>query len=319
MAERAQPCAPHRTRGSVRRARQAALHPRPRDGLARTLPHAEAAARSRPLAGSSSGPVPSPPAARRDRDNPIPRIGAAALLGDVGRPRVRRPSRDRAGPDRTTRQGAAIFCSRPKGGICSMPRTTCCAARVRTKKFIQDAHTAPPLKHAGESALAELTDLSPPPLPAFAVAARDWRIVAQTHELVETDRDQASHIVETWSYDPAALSTAHTVDPLSLYAQFHDHRDERVSMAAETTFGRNAVVTEIDKFREHFALGPADQLCPRSLGADPAAHELGPLGSRVRKRPNTATNGKQTTSWPRLRRRCHDDEVLPADLPPASS
>ena len=49
----------------------------------------------------------------------------------------------------------------------------------------------------------------------------------------ETDRDQASHIVETWSYDPAALSTARTVDPLSLYAQFHDHRDERVSMAAE--------------------------------------------------------------------------------------
>ena len=104
---------------------------------------------------------------------------------------------------------------------------------VRTEKFIRNARAAPPLKHAGESALAELTDLSPPPLPAFAVAASDWRIVAQTHELVETDRAQASHIVETWSYDPAALSTAHTVDPLSLYAQFHDHRDERVSMAAE--------------------------------------------------------------------------------------
>ena len=104
---------------------------------------------------------------------------------------------------------------------------------VRTEKFIRDVHAAPPLKHAGESALAELTDLSPPPLPAFAVAATDWKSVAQAHELVETDRDQASHIVETWSYDPAALSTARTVDPLSLYAQFHDHRDERVSMAAE--------------------------------------------------------------------------------------
>ena len=104
---------------------------------------------------------------------------------------------------------------------------------VRTEKFIRDTHAAPPLKHAGESALAELTNLSPPPLPAFAVAATDWKIVAQACELVETDRDQASHIVETWSYDPAALSAAHTVDPLSLYAQFHDHRDERVSMAAE--------------------------------------------------------------------------------------
>ena len=104
---------------------------------------------------------------------------------------------------------------------------------VRTEKFVRDAHAPPPLKHAGESALAELTDLSPPPLPAFAVAASEWKIVAQTHELVETDRDRASHIVETWSYDPAALSTAHIVDPLSLYAQFRDHRDERVSMAAE--------------------------------------------------------------------------------------
>ena len=104
---------------------------------------------------------------------------------------------------------------------------------VRTEKFIRDVHAAPPLKRAGESALAELTDLSPPPLPAFAVAATIWKSVAQTHEFVDTDRDRASHIVETWSYDPAALSIAHTVDPLSLYAQFHDHRDERVSMAAE--------------------------------------------------------------------------------------
>ena len=104
---------------------------------------------------------------------------------------------------------------------------------VRTEKFIRDVHAAPPLKRAGESALAELTDLSAPQLSTLAVAATNWKSVAQTHKLVDTDRDQASHIVETWSYDPAALSTAHTVDPLSLYAQFHDHRDERVSMAAE--------------------------------------------------------------------------------------
>ncbi|MCY4599961.1 MAG: hypothetical protein OXF27_08570, partial [Acidobacteria bacterium] len=104
---------------------------------------------------------------------------------------------------------------------------------VRTEKFIRDVYAAPPLKHAGESALAELTALSPPPLPAFAVAASDWRIVAQTHGLVQTDQDRASQVVETWSYDPAALSSTQTVDPLSLYAQFHDHRDERVSMAAE--------------------------------------------------------------------------------------
>ena len=104
---------------------------------------------------------------------------------------------------------------------------------VRTEKFVQDAHLDLPLKHAGESALSELTELSPPLLETFAVAASDWKTVAQTCCLVETERDQAVHIVETWAYDPAGLSTAHTVDPLSLYAQFRDHRDERVSMAAE--------------------------------------------------------------------------------------
>ena len=39
--------------------------------------------------------------------------------------------------------------------------------------------------------------------------------------------------METRSYDPAALFAAQTVDPMSLYAQFHDHRDEHVSEAAE--------------------------------------------------------------------------------------
>ena len=104
---------------------------------------------------------------------------------------------------------------------------------VRTEKFVRNGHVVPPLKHSGETALAELTDLSPPRQVAFAVAASDWKMIAQTCGLVETGRDQAAHIVETWAYDPAGLSTARTVDPLSLYAHFRNHRDERVSMAAE--------------------------------------------------------------------------------------
>ncbi len=104
---------------------------------------------------------------------------------------------------------------------------------IRTRKYIQVVHAAPPLKRAGESALAELTDLSPPQVDSFATAASDWKVFAQTRGLVETDRDQAAQIIETWTYDPVALSTAHIVDPLSLYAQFHDHGDERISMAAD--------------------------------------------------------------------------------------
>ena len=75
--------------------------------------------------------------------------------------------------------------------------------------------------------------MSPPPLDAFAVAAGDWKTIAQACGFVETGRGQAARIVETWAYDPAGLSAARTVDPLSLYAHFRNHRDERVSMAAE--------------------------------------------------------------------------------------
>lgn len=104
---------------------------------------------------------------------------------------------------------------------------------VRAEKFIRDAGISPPFKLAGEGALAHLTELSPPPLKAFAVPASDWKVAVRTCGLVETERDRASYIVETWSYAPDALSAAPTVDPLSLYAQFHGHRDERVSMAAD--------------------------------------------------------------------------------------
>ena len=111
---------------------------------------------------------------------------------------------------------------------------------VRTRKFVRDGHIPGPLKHAGESALSDLTDLSPPPRETFAVAASDWKALAQTCGLVETDTEQAAHIVETWAYDPADLSDAPTVDPLSLYVQFRNHRDERVSMAAERLLERIA-------------------------------------------------------------------------------
>ncbi len=104
---------------------------------------------------------------------------------------------------------------------------------VRAVKFIRDGHIGPILKRAGESALAELTDLSPPRIDTWAVAAGDWKAVAETGGFVETDEYDAAFIVETWSYDPAGLSDDPVVDSLSLYAQFRDHDDERIAMAVE--------------------------------------------------------------------------------------
>ncbi|MGI9249695.1 MAG: hypothetical protein ACR2PR_00615 [Pseudohongiellaceae bacterium] len=104
---------------------------------------------------------------------------------------------------------------------------------VRSEKFVRGSITKGALKLAGESALSERTELSAPPVTTFAVVASDWKKIAQAHDLVETGQYEADCIVETWAYNPAALSDAPIVDPLSLHAQFHDHQDERVSIAAD--------------------------------------------------------------------------------------
>ena len=89
------------------------------------------------------------------------------------------------------------------------------------------------LKLAGETALAQLTDLAPPRKETFAVGASDWKSVVETFGLVEGDESEPQFMVETWSYDPAGLSDGSVVDPLSLYVQFHDHQDERIAIEAD--------------------------------------------------------------------------------------
>lgn len=103
---------------------------------------------------------------------------------------------------------------------------------VRSLKFVR-GNTFASLKVAGETALSQLTGLARPRIDTFAVGASNWKEVSQNLRLIEVSREEADHIVEAWSYDPAALSDTPVVDALSLYAQFRDHRDERVAMAAD--------------------------------------------------------------------------------------
>lgn len=103
---------------------------------------------------------------------------------------------------------------------------------VRALKFVRGSIDSLPLPVAGEMALARLTDLAHPRIETFAVAASHWKTVSHALGLVEVERHAADCIVETWSYDPTALSDSRTVDSLSLYTQFRDHGDERVAMAA---------------------------------------------------------------------------------------
>ena len=91
----------------------------------------------------------------------------------------------------------------------------------------------PAMLRAGETALADLTDLAPPERPTYAILATGWQEFFRKHDIENVnDIEAADALIETWRYDPHTLSRGETVDPLSLHAQFRDHADERVAQAA---------------------------------------------------------------------------------------
>lgn len=104
---------------------------------------------------------------------------------------------------------------------------------VQSTRFARFQVSIPPMKIAGETALSHITGLSPPELPVYAIGGDDWkRLSAGDIDELET-RDQADASIEVWLYRPELLSEYATVDPLSLYAQFRDHPNERIAKAAE--------------------------------------------------------------------------------------
>lgn len=91
-----------------------------------------------------------------------------------------------------------------------------------------------PAKLAGESALSAYTALAAPRVPRLAVAAADWNQLVRDHGLRDRERgDPQTDEIETWAYNPAALSNGSSVDRLSLHLSLRDHPDERVSQAAD--------------------------------------------------------------------------------------
>lgn len=91
----------------------------------------------------------------------------------------------------------------------------------------------PDMLRAGEAALADLTNLSPPEKPSYAILATGWQGFFRQHDIEDVNEiDAAEAFIETWHYDPSIFGKDGCVDPLSLYAQFWDHPDERVAQAA---------------------------------------------------------------------------------------
>ena len=71
-------------------------------------------------------------------------------------------------------------------------------------------------------------------LETFALSQHEAKRV-MGHPIAEEvdDGATADALLEVWRYDPRSLGDDRIVDPLSLYAQFWDHPDERIAIAAD--------------------------------------------------------------------------------------
>jgi hypothetical protein len=117
------------------------------------------------------------------------------------------------------------------------PRLQSPVRKVRT--VVIPAPERFPGKIAGESALAHYTALTAPRMQRLAVASADWNRLARDEGLRATEPlDPQGDEVETWTYDPAALTSETVVDPLSLHLAVRGHTDERVAGAAEDLLER---------------------------------------------------------------------------------
>lgn len=104
---------------------------------------------------------------------------------------------------------------------------------VRGVHAVRFKHGPPPMLLAGETALAELTNLATRALPTYAIDATEWQTFFERHGIDDYHYEyEGEAIIETWRYDPAILSFGNTVDVLSLFARYWNDADERVAQAA---------------------------------------------------------------------------------------
>lgn len=105
---------------------------------------------------------------------------------------------------------------------------------VRKRRRVKRPPQALVLPLAGETALAEKTNLSFPRLETRAMAASKWTELATRYEL---DRpaswDEPLIELETWTYDPLLLGDDNIVDNISLWLSFPENTDDRIEAAKD--------------------------------------------------------------------------------------
>lgn len=103
----------------------------------------------------------------------------------------------------------------------------------RTVWVLPDGAARREARLAGLSALARHSMLTEPKWPVYALGTFDWKaaVDAGIRELPEPVA--GAHQWQLWSYSPALLPGAATVDPLSLILSLQDNADDRIQIALD--------------------------------------------------------------------------------------
>nr|WP_302585266.1 hypothetical protein [uncultured Schaedlerella sp.] len=100
---------------------------------------------------------------------------------------------------------------------------------VRKTIYVDKQTPLSPMRIAGMSALSQMSMISPPDIPCYAVNGKKERTTG-TDILIDAS---AQIKIELWKYDPDILSGNDAVDPLSLAMSLKDNPDERIEEAVE--------------------------------------------------------------------------------------
>lgn len=90
-----------------------------------------------------------------------------------------------------------------------------------------------PTRLAGLSALARYSMLTEPKWPVYALTAAEWKIAKDAGVRELPVPEAGAQEWQLWSYSPALVPDAPTVDPLSLSLSVMDKNDDRIQLALD--------------------------------------------------------------------------------------
>jgi DNA-binding MarR family transcriptional regulator len=106
---------------------------------------------------------------------------------------------------------------------------------VRSSHLVRWLCPPPRLNLGGLSALAAHSDLMDAGLQTFAIDGPHWAVFKSDGAVESVATDYEAHAqLDVWHYSPARIEQEDHSFLLSIYAQFKDDPDERVSLAAQS-------------------------------------------------------------------------------------